>query len=107
MSCTKLANQINDDAQRFTGAGVHIIQTLLLPGAEVVQHAHKYDHLSIIPREGKVELTVDGQARILRGPTSVVIKAGQQHKVRALRPTLWQCVHRVEEGFTEEDLYVD
>lgn len=107
MSCTKLVDKINHDAQRFTGAGVHIIQTLLYPGAEVVQHAHKYDHLSIIPRSGKVELTIDGITSVIEGPTCVVIKAGQRHSLRAITPTLWQCVHCTWEGFKEEELYVD
>lgn len=107
MSCTRLADRINEDAQRFTGAGVHIIQTLLYPGAQIVQHVHKYDHLSVIPRSGRVELTVDGKVQTLVGPCSVVIKAGQQHSLRALTPCLWQCIHIVDADFKEEDLYVD
>jgi quercetin dioxygenase-like cupin family protein len=102
MSCTVLVDRVNDDAQRLHGAGIYIIQTLLQPGAEVVQHVHKYDHLSVIPRTGRVELTVEGEKRILIGPCAVVIEAGKKHSVRALTPVLWQCIHRVDGEVTDE-----
>src|SRR5262245_50072941 len=101
MSCSTLKDRVNGDAQRFHGAGIYIIQTQLQPGAEVVQHLHKYDHLSVIPRGGRVELDIEGEKRILIGPCSVVIAAGKRHSVRALTPVLWQCIHRVDGDETD------
>lgn len=104
MSCATLKHAANDLSLRFHGAGVYVIQTLLHPGAEVVQHVHKYDHLSIIPRNGRVELMVEGEdPRTLTGPCSVVIEAGKKHSVRALTPVLWQCIHRIDGEVVDEE----
>lgn len=86
----------------FIGAGVYVLQVQMRRGWEVEQHVHEYDHLAVIPFEGRVELTVDGEMQKLTGPCSLVIAAGKSHSVKALTDVVWQCIHRVDEN--EQDL---
>ena len=95
MGCGNI-DALGDRSENFIGCGVYVKQVRMYPGWTVIQHAHKYDHLAIIPGEGRAVLTVDGHSQRLQGPCAVVIGAGKKHSVMALSSLLWQCVHRVD-----------
>lgn len=71
-------------------------------GSILVQHKHKYDHLSILS-SGTVELEVDGQRSIHTGPMCLDIKAGKHHGVKALTDVVWFCVHSVKDAVVDID----
>lgn len=96
-----VVNALGDRSLNFLGAGVYVLQVRMRRGWEVEQHVHEYDHLAVIPSEGRAELTVDGETRKLTGPCSVVIPAGKRHSVKALTDLIWQCVHRVDTSQTD------
>ena len=76
------------DIRHHFGGGVYIKETRIPPGFVLVQHKHKFDHLSILASGAAV---VNGTVHT--GPTVLVIKAGEAHGVRALSDCLWYCVH--------------
>ena len=80
----------------YIGAGVGVKQVTLTAGQQVIQHKHKYPHLSILIY-GEVTLATDEFTKVLKGPTSVVIEAGIYHYVHALTDSLWLCVHGSED----------
>jgi quercetin dioxygenase-like cupin family protein len=100
MGCGNV-NALGDRSLNFIGAGVYVLQVQLRRGWHVEQHSHKYDHLAVIPSEGRAVLTVEGEERTLTGPCSVVIEAGKSHSVRALTDMIWQCIHRVDANHGE------
>lgn len=63
--------------------------------AEVIQHSHDYDHLSILA-EGEIMLTVDDENIWLKGPKCLTIAKGKNHAIRAITDTVWYCVHNEE-----------
>lgn len=66
----------------------------MAPGDVLVQHIHKYSHLSILAK-GSVVVTVDGVQTTHRAPTCIVIVAGKHHGVKALEDSVWYCVHAI------------
>lgn len=70
--------------------------------ASVMQHKHAYDHDSVLligevlvyeMAPGQQQETVSHHV----APAILKIKAGVQHKVLALRESLWFCVHKTDE----------
>ena len=74
----------------FVG-GVYAKKTLIPAGAELAQHAHSHDHMSILA-SGAVVLTVDGEASTWEAPACITVRAGARHAVRALTDAVWFCV---------------
>jgi quercetin dioxygenase-like cupin family protein len=74
------------------GGGVYAKETSIPAGVELTQHRHQFDHLSVLAA-GEVDLAVEGEVRRLAGPVCVLVKAGQVHKVTAITPAVWYCVH--------------
>jgi len=68
------------------------------PFAKVPEHSHDYPQWGIMI-EGKMELTVDGKARIIEKGDEYVIPAKAKHNVRFLR----KC--RVMDFFSEKTRY--
>lgn len=88
-------NVLEDVSINYVGAGVGVKQVLLKEGQHVIQHQHKYAHLSVLVY-GKVTVTTDDRTVELEGPTSMVIEAGVNHYVIAHTDALWMCVHNTE-----------
>ena len=81
-------------------SGVYAKETRIPAGHVLVQHAHKYGHLSILA-SGSVELLVDGIKSIVEAPACLTIAAGKHHGVKSLTDVVWYCVHATD--CTDED----
>lgn len=82
------------------GGGVYAKETRIPANSWLVQHAHKFDHLSILA-EGSVELIIDGESKIINAPACLTIKANKHHGVRSITDVIWYCIHATE--CTDED----
>ena len=77
-------------------------------GHVLVQHMHKYSHLSILA-SGIVEVCVDGVTTQHVGPECMTIEAGKHHGVKALTDAVWYCIHSVtgaEADLGEDELII-
>ena len=74
---------------------VYAKETRMPANYALIQHAHKYDHLSILA-QGSVELTVDGISRTLHAPQCINIEAGKHHGVKTLSEVIWYCIHSTD-----------
>lgn len=86
---------LEDVSVNYTGAGVGVKQVLLRAGQVVIQHKHKYAHLSVLVY-GKVTVKTDDFTRDMEGPEGMVIEAHVNHMVTAHTDALWLCVHNTE-----------
>lgn len=86
--------QFPDVVHHFAG-GVYAKQTAIPAGMVLVQHKHKFDHLSVLV-SGTVELDVDGGRSTITGPSCLAISAGKHHGVKAMTDTIWLCVHATD-----------
>lgn len=77
------------------GGGVYAKSTVIPAGVALTQHHHTHEHLSVLA-SGVVELAVDGSVRRLIGPACVKVKAGSVHKVTAITPSVWYCIHATD-----------
>lgn len=73
-------------------SGVYAKETHIPANHVLVQHKHKFDHLSILA-SGSVELMVDGEKSIIHAPACLTIKANKHHGVRSLTNVVWYCIH--------------
>lgn len=91
-------NALRDVSINYVGAGVYAKQVNIPKGFDVIQHKHKFDHLSIL-LEGSVEVISDDSCEsiFLVAPASLVIKANTYHGVYALENSVWLCIHNVDE----------
>lgn len=76
-------------------SGVYAKETRIPAGQVLVQHAHKYDHLSILA-QGSVEVMIDGNKEILHAPACLTIEANKHHGVKSLTDVVWYCVHATD-----------
>lgn len=79
----------------YFGAGVYAKETRIPAGNILVQHKHKYDHLSVLA-SGSVELVVDGVKSIVHAPACLTIQANKHHGVKSLTNVVWYCIHATE-----------
>jgi quercetin dioxygenase-like cupin family protein len=66
-------------------------------GSWVPQHAHRYDHITMLAR-GAVQVWVDGIfQRVYRAPCAITISAGVKHSFLTLDDfTILYCIHRID-----------
>ena len=76
-------------------AGVYAKETLIPAGQVLVQHKHKFSHLSILA-SGSIELMVDGERKIIHAPACLTIEADKHHGVKSLTDVVWYCIHATE-----------
>lgn len=91
---------MNEIIAHHFGGGVYAKETRIPAGHWLVQHAHKFDHLSILA-EGSVELIIDGESQIINAPACLTIKANKHHGVRSITDVAWYCIHATD--CTDED----
>jgi quercetin dioxygenase-like cupin family protein len=77
------------------GAGVYAKETRIPAGSILIQHKHKYDHLSVLA-SGSVELIVDDVKSIVHAPACLTIQANKHHGVKSLTDVVWYCIHATE-----------
>ena len=76
-------------------AGVYAKETLIPAGHVLVQHKHKFSHLSILA-SGSIELMADGERKIIHAPACLTIEADKHHGVKSLTDVVWYCIHATE-----------
>jgi quercetin dioxygenase-like cupin family protein len=76
-------------------AGVYAKETLIPAGQVLVQHKHKFSHLSILA-SGSIELMVDDERKIIHAPACLTIEADKHHGVKSLTDVVWYCIHATE-----------
>jgi mannose-6-phosphate isomerase-like protein (cupin superfamily) len=76
-------------------AGVYAKEARIPAGQILVQHKHKFDHLSILAK-GSVELMVDGKRTIVHAPACLTIEANKHHGVKSLTEVVWYCIHATD-----------
>lgn len=77
------------------GGGVYAKETRIPAGFVLVQHAHKFDHLSILA-EGSVEAIIDGERSVINAPACITIAANKHHGIKSLTDVVWYCVHATD-----------
>ena len=77
-------------------AGVYAKETLIPAGHVLVQHKHKFSHLSILAK-GKVAVMKGEEIEVIEAPACIEIKAGVTHGVKALTDCVWFCIHATDE----------
>ena len=79
----------------YFSAGVYAKETLIPAGHVLVQHKHKFSHLSILA-SGSIELMVEGERKIIHAPACLTIEADKHHGVKSLTDVVWYCIHATE-----------
>jgi quercetin dioxygenase-like cupin family protein len=76
-------------------AGMYAKETRIPAGHILVQHKHKFSHLSILA-SGSIELIVDGERKVVHAPACLTIEADKHHGVKSLTDVVWYCIHATE-----------
>jgi quercetin dioxygenase-like cupin family protein len=87
--------------QHYFSAGMYAKETRIPAGQILVQHKHKFSHLSILA-SGSVELIVDGDRKVIHAPACLTIEADKHHGVKSLTDVVWYCIHATECTNAEE-----
>ena len=85
-------NFIDPKIYHHFGGNVYAKETFIPADKWLVQHSHKFDHLSILA-QGSVELIVDGKTSVIHAPACLTIEAGKHHGVKSLTDVVWYCIH--------------
>jgi mannose-6-phosphate isomerase-like protein (cupin superfamily) len=86
---------IDPEIRHHFSSGVYAKETFIPKDSWLMQHAHKFDHLSVLA-QGTVELIVDGVTLIVEAPACLTIQAGKHHGVRSLTDVVWYCIHATD-----------
>jgi len=86
---------IDPEISHHFGGGIYAKETIISSGKWLVQHAHKFDHLSILA-QGTVELITDAGTQVITAPSCITIEAGLHHGVRSLTDVVWFCIHATD-----------
>lgn len=90
------------DTRHHFGADVYAKEMHIPAGWYAEQHVHSYDHLSILA-SGAVMLEVgDLWPRRVNAPACLEMKAGVRHRIVALEPSIWFCIHPSGAGEPDE-----
>jgi mannose-6-phosphate isomerase-like protein (cupin superfamily) len=76
-------------------AGVYAKETHIPAGSVLVQHKHKFSHMSILA-SGSIELLVDNERQIIHAPACLTIQADKHHGVKSITDVVWYCIHATE-----------
>ena len=76
--------------------GLYAKETHIDAGQMLMQHKHKYSHLSVLAK-GKVVVVKDGDIQIVEAPACLEIVAGENHGVKAITDCVWFCIHATDE----------
>jgi hypothetical protein len=65
-------------------------------GTFIDKHIHDYDHISFLQR-GVIILDRGEERLQFTGPTPILVRAGVKHRVSAITPVIWYCMHVTDE----------
>lgn len=74
------------------GNPVYIKKQELRSGHYIDTHVHRYDHWGLLG-SGRAMVELDGDKQEYTGPCVVEIKKNKSHKITALTPIVWFCIH--------------
>ena len=86
---------IDPEIRHHFGGNVYAKETFIPADKWLVQHTHKFDHLSILA-QGSIELIVDGKKSVIHAPACLTIEAGKHHGVKSLTDVIWYCIHATD-----------
>lgn len=89
-------DELGIDLKHHFCSGMYMKEVSIPAKVELKQHAHHYDHLSILAK-GWVSVVVEGVATEHRAPACIKIAAHKRHAVIALTDATWFCAHAVSE----------
>ena len=81
--------------------GLYAKELVIPKGMGILQHIHKYAHLSILAKGRVIVISDDGEQEY-KAPACIEIKAGVHHKVISLEDAIWFCIHATED--TDADM---
>ena len=81
--------------QHHFAGGVYAKQMEFNPGYPFKGHKHHFDHMSILA-QGEALVEVDGITTHVVGPAVIDIKKNSVHRVKALTPCVWFCIHQTD-----------
>jgi quercetin dioxygenase-like cupin family protein len=84
-----------DMIRHHFSSGVYAKETRIPAGQVLVQHKHKFSHLSILA-SGSIELMIDGQKSVVNAPACLTIQADKHHGVKSLTDVVWYCIHATD-----------
>jgi len=76
--------------------GLYAKQFVLPKDHFIVQHAHKYSHLSLLAK-GKVIVRTDNTEEMYSAPYCFEIKSRINHSIQSLEDCVWFCIHATDE----------
>ena len=82
--------------KHFFSSGVYAKQIFVPKDHFVIQHTHKFSHLSILAK-GKVIVKTDENEQIYEAPACLTILEGINHAIIALENCIWYCIHSTNE----------
>ena len=88
-------NFIEPEIRHHFGGGVYAKETFIPEGKWLIQHTHKFDHLSVLAK-GSIELIVDGKTSTVHAPACLTIAAGKHHGIKSLTDVVWYCIHATD-----------
>lgn len=81
--------------EHYFSAGVYAKEARIPAGQILVQHKHKFDHLSILA-SGSIELMVGDERTIVHAPACLTIEANKHHGVKSITDVVWYCIHATD-----------
>jgi quercetin dioxygenase-like cupin family protein len=79
-----------DVVHHFCG-GVYAKETHIPAGTVLGQHAHEFDHMSILA-SGRALVTIGEQSMPVHAPCALRVAAGKRHSVEAVTDVVWYCI---------------
>lgn len=98
---TLTPEDVGCEIEHHFSSGVYAKQTLIPEGVCLEQHKHTFDHMSILA-SGRAQVDVEDSTLVLDGPAVIEIVANKAHKVTAITPCVWFCIHATEETDPEK-----
>lgn len=80
--------------------GLYAKEIHINAGDHLLQHKHKYSHLSVLAK-GKVIVTTEEGQQEVQAPACLDIKANTHHGIKALTDCVWFCIHATDEKGAE------
>jgi quercetin dioxygenase-like cupin family protein len=81
--------------QHYLEGGMYAKEACIPKGYALVQHKHKFGHLSVLA-QGEVLLDIDGVQVKRTAPCCLHIEAGKHHGILALTDVVWYCIHATD-----------
>lgn len=84
--------------------GVYCKEVEIPEERQVITHAHKFDHMSVLT-QGCVIVEADGVQNTYYSPQVIEIKAGVKHSVTPVNgPAHWLCIHKMDSDIDPDDI---